>query len=114
MFKVGDRVRWTQFDGSTKTDEIRAREDWSDCIITKIAGDDIFVDTYSFDGYEGKPIKGLLDKSYTELVKEGEQMKTWGEMSDEEKGALLLAHHEGKVIERFEDGNMGGWVLVRS
>lgn len=25
--------------------------------------------------------------------------KKWGDMSDEEKGALLLAHHEGKVIE---------------
>jgi hypothetical protein len=25
--------------------------------------------------------------------------KTWGEMTDAEKGALLLAHHEGKVIE---------------
>jgi hypothetical protein len=26
-------------------------------------------------------------------------MKTWKDMSPEEKGALLLAHHEGKVIE---------------
>lgn len=26
---------------------------------------------------------------------------TWGEMTDAEKGALLLAHHEGKVIELF-------------
>jgi len=25
--------------------------------------------------------------------------KTWGEMTDAEKGALLLAYHEGKVIE---------------
>jgi|GEM_PF-6690131 len=27
--------------------------------------------------------------------------KTWGEMTDEEKGALLLAYHEGKVIEFY-------------
>jgi hypothetical protein len=27
--------------------------------------------------------------------------KTWGEMTDAEKGALLLAHHEGKLIEFF-------------
>ena len=26
-------------------------------------------------------------------------MKTWSELSDIEKGALLLAHHEGKTIE---------------
>ena len=25
--------------------------------------------------------------------------KTWGEMTEAEKGALLLAHHEGKVIQ---------------
>lgn len=28
-----------------------------------------------------------------------EEPKLWKDMSDEEKGALLLAHHEGKVIE---------------
>lgn len=28
-------------------------------------------------------------------------MKTWGEMSDEEQGALLLAHHRGEVIYRW-------------
>ena len=27
--------------------------------------------------------------------------KTWGEMTPEEKGALLLAHHEGKQIELY-------------
>ena len=31
------------------------------------------------------------------------EMKTWGEMTDAEKGALLLAHHEGKVIEWYGD-----------
>lgn len=30
--------------------------------------------------------------------------KTWGEMTDAEKGALLLAAHEGKVIEAYYDG----------
>jgi len=30
------------------------------------------------------------------------EMKTWGQMTDEEKGGLLLAHHEGKVIEWFD------------
>lgn len=34
--------------------------------------------------------------------------KTWSEMTDEEKGTLLLAHHEGKVIE-YRYGVMNEW-----
>lgn len=32
--------------------------------------------------------------------------KTWGEMTDAEKGALLLARYEGGVVEAYLDG---GW-----
>lgn len=35
----------------------------------------------------------------TQSVEQEGNYKTWGEMTPEEKGALLLAHHEGKVIE---------------
>jgi hypothetical protein len=35
--------------------------------------------------------------------------KTWGEMTDAEKGALLLAHHEGKLIEAYTSD---GWRKV--
>ena len=35
--------------------------------------------------------------------------KTWGEMTVAEKGALLLAHHEGKVIEFY---CYDGWVYI--
>lgn len=35
-------------------------------------------------------------------------LKIWGEMTDEEKGALLLAHHEGKAI---ESSASGAWTL---
>jgi len=34
--------------------------------------------------------------------------KTWGEMTDAEKGALLLAHHEGKVIQMVDCN--GNWI----
>lgn len=34
--------------------------------------------------------------------------KIWRDMTPEEKGALLLAHHEGKVIEQF-DGEAAFW-----
>jgi len=40
--------------------------------------------------------------------------KMWGEMTDEEKGALLLAAHEGKKIEFFVPGACGvKWVPAR-
>ena len=32
-------------------------------------------------------------------------MKTWGEMTDEEQGALLLARHRGEVIELWDKYN---------
>lgn len=49
-------------------------------------------------------------EEYLELVSRAEpEYKTWGEMTDEEKGALLLAHHEGKTIEFF---NVDKWVEV--
>lgn len=38
-------------------------------------------------------------------------MRTWGGMSDEEKGALLLAHHRGEVIE-FVGGTVKEWKRI--
>jgi hypothetical protein len=38
-------------------------------------------------------------------MEEDEKRKTWAELTPEEKGALLLAHHEGKVIEEFDGGH---------
>ena len=32
-------------------------------------------------------------------------LKTWGEMTDEEKGALLLAEHRGEVVEWIDPSN---------
>lgn len=99
MFKVGDKVevitdKWNgEYLGLTGT-------------ITR--------ETTSFKGAWYVDVGGdshiYYPKEIKLIEKKEEQMKTWGEMSDEEKGALLLAHHEGKVIERFVDGNMGGWV----
>lgn len=36
--------------------------------------------------------------------------KIWLNMTPKEKGALMLAHHEGKVIELY-DPTVGGWVV---
>lgn len=35
---------------------------------------------------------------------DNQEPKTWGEMTPEEKGELLLAHHEGEVIENMNQG----------
>lgn len=51
-------------------------------------------------------------KSPDDLIAEWEgEPKTWGELSDEEKGALLLAHHEEKIIEYYSSGS-GEWMEV--
>ena len=52
---------------------------------------------------------------YFDLVAEREDIpakpKTWGEMTDEEKGALLLADHEGKPIQALAlDHDGSSWV----
>lgn len=41
-------------------------------------------------------------------------MKTWGEMSDAEQGALLLAHHRGEVIELYNPVGFRIWVDLTS
>lgn len=38
-------------------------------------------------------------------------MKLWKDMTNEEKGALLLAHHEGAIIEYLSNSGKG-WVPV--
>ena len=40
-------------------------------------------------------------------------MKPWKDMSPEEKGALLLASHEGKTLQYWKRGS-GGWEDCRS
>jgi hypothetical protein len=51
---------------------------------------------------------GDTNVSHFRLIsRASEAPKTWAEMTPEEKGALLLAHHEGKVIEVY--GGNGWW-----
>jgi hypothetical protein len=41
-----------------------------------------------------------------------EKPKLWRHMTDEEKGALLLAYVNGKTIESYEEGVACGWYSV--
>ncbi len=49
---------------------------------------------------------GIFDDEVFRLIsRASDTPKTWGEMTDAEKGELLLSHHEGKVIEWFHPNN---------
>lgn len=43
----------------------------------------------------------------TKQISQDDKPRTWGEMTPEEKGALLLAAHEGKAVEVYFKG---GWI----
>ena len=46
-------------------------------------------------------------------LRDNDTPKMWRDMTPEEKGALLLAHHEGKAIEVY-NANTGEWREVRA
>lgn len=48
------------------------------------------------------------ESEWVVVSRDADRYKIWKDMSREEKGALLLAHHEGKVIET-RWGNSGAW-----
>lgn len=48
---------------------------------------------------------GIFDQEQFRIIsRASDKPRTWGEMTPEEKGALLLAAHEGKVIEAKTTG----------
>lgn len=58
---------------------------------------------------DGRP---MVDEPYWELISHA-QPTIWRDMTPEEKGALLLAAHEGKVIEGWMHGDPE-WKLLAS
>lgn len=53
----------------------------------------------------GHNCEWVVEETEEMTTEQTKEYKTWGEMTPEEKGALLLAHHEGKVIEYTDTGN---------
>ena len=54
---------------------------------------------------------GTSLSTFRVISRASEEPKTWGQMTDEEKGTLLLAKHEGKVIEWFDTkGASDNWM----
>ena len=55
---------------------------------------------YSEDGWYTTEGGILIGEDKIRIIsRASEEPKTWGRMTDEEKGALLLAKHEGKVVQ---------------
>jgi len=62
-----------------------------------IGNDGVFV-----DAADGQRLSG--GTNWHLISRASDTPKLWRDMTPEEKGALLLAHHEGKVIEFCNDG----------
>lgn len=85
VLKAGDVIRgkyWEYFDESTYT----VLDVTPECIY--------YTNGEGFDYYET-----IKDFEVISRASDNQEPKTWGKMTPEEKGELLLAHHEGKVIE---------------
>jgi len=58
----------------------------------------------------GLPREEAMDTKF--LVEWTDTPKLWRDMTPEEKGALLLAHHEGKAIECLDPALGNGWLAI--
>lgn len=89
--KPGDVVEWLDAD-----------PDWWDLPrYYRVASDGY---AYHEDGGSIPLTESRLFRIVSRANKENDQMKLWKDMTPEEKGALLLAHHEGKLIESLFKG----------
>jgi len=95
-FKAGERFR------DEVGDVLTICADCETFAWTKINGEDFPVSVASY---------GIGTTPVTPLDRDEDTFKLWRDMTDAEKGALLLAHHEGKVIERSHTG--GQWQGVK-
>lgn len=69
-------------------------------IETDIFGESVWLDLPGFrSGVFTNEILRIVSRASCAEDQPPATPKTWGEMTDEEKGALLLAEHRGKVVE---------------
>jgi hypothetical protein len=75
--------------------------------VTKVVGD-VY---YGCSDDDDTPVGPYTDKPHFRVVSRASAgtPKLWRDMTPEEKGALLLAHHEGKQIELL-NCKTGGWM----
>ncbi len=95
-FKIGDKVRIV-------ADHVWGEELGNVGVVSNLVGVHTYVVTREgdvenyFDGFN-------YSAQDLELIEEENEMKLWQDMTPEQKGALLLAYHEGKAIEYQHDG----------
>ena len=79
----------------------------SECIYTidRIAGGDFYGDATDVPIFDD----GYLGRGWKLISRSDDTQKLWRDMTPEEKGALLLAHHEGKEIQAFNILKAGDW-----
>jgi len=100
-FKIGDKVRIV-------ADHVWGEELGNVGVVSNLVGVHTYVVTREgdvenyFDGFN-------YSAQDLELIEEENEMKLWQDMTPEQKGALLLAYHEGKVIEYLYAGQ---WVAA--
>lgn len=74
-------------------------------IVRNIEGDQVLGVKDEYGPYhKGVPLSGSYIWRIVSRAPDPATPKLWLDMTREEKGALLLAHHEGKVIEYCDDG----------
>lgn len=100
-FKVGDKVRIT-------CSHVWGEELGNVGVVSSLVG------AYSYVVTREEDVEKYGDGFHypaqdLELIEEEAVMKLWKDMTPEDKGALLLAYHEGKLIE-FSDGC--GWERI--
>ena len=66
---------------------------------------------WSERGQSNCPYTPDIIAEWTDERASAPQPKLWRDMTPEEKGALLLAHHGGRTIERWVDESLG-WKIV--
>ena len=93
MFKVGDKVKIVACDGRLGPHSFEIGE------IVTLTERTTYYDREGMITFRAVGANDFACVNQDEIAYVEDQPKTWGEMTPEEKGALLLAKHEGKTIQ---------------
>lgn len=107
--KISDRVRytgWSKFDLTTgKIYKVHSIYEWGFTVLDD-AGDANNLVNQSYEPVEDEEYKPMTHKAayekFTADAKQSQLPPIWDDMTDAEKGALLLADYKGKVIEYYD------------
>ena len=87
---------------------------WRDCDAVTVAGWDLDRCYNTNQKFGGSRSMNTFTEDWRIISRASDTPKLWRDMTPEEKGALLLAAHEGKVIEHDDLTYTDGWEVARS